>query len=109
VHAGAQHRPVTGDLDLSQPLEGCVGCLDGIGGSLEHGHVPVAEALDELAAVAADRRLHAPADHAEQLEGVCVPCRECPLRELDQVGEEDRESYSAPGLPAGVGQTVAAG
>ena len=67
---------------------------------VERGHHPVAEPLHDLAAVGAHRRLDRVADVAQQVERRLVAGPHRPVREVDQVGEDDRQLASRRAAPA---------
>ena len=63
----------------------------GVGRAGKDGHHAVAEALDDLAGVLAHRRLDRLRNLAKELDRRVVARLHRPVRELDQVGKEDRE------------------
>jgi hypothetical protein len=106
MHAGADHRPVSGDLDLGEPLARGEHRRDSVVGCGEDRHHPVAESLHYLAAVLSDRRLDRVGDVAEKLQGRLVARIDRPGRELDEVGEDDRAFDVAPAAALGLAQRL---
>ena len=95
VHSCAHARTVPGDLDVFEALAGLEDRRGGLVGVAEDGHHPVAEPLDDLAAMRGHRRLDRSGDLAQQLERNVVTGLQRPVREADEVGEHDRQPIVA--------------
>ena len=94
AHAEPRLVPVGGHLD--QPAA----CFDGRSECalrlVEGGHHSVAEPLHDLPAPLLDRRLDGLAHIAQQIERGVVARLERPVREVGEVGEDDRKLPLAP-------------
>ena len=97
MNAGSKSWHVAIDLDRGRTLARDEGRLCGARGVPEDGHQAVAESLDDLATPFDDRRLDRLAHGAQQFDRRLVAGFQCPAREADDVGEQNRDvNFSAP-------------
>jgi hypothetical protein len=97
VDAGADLGVIAVGLDSAETLAGLVDCGEGVRRVGEDGHHSVAQALHDLAAVLAHWGLNCLGDVAQEREGRVVAGLHRPVREVDEVGEDDCEvALAAP-------------
>jgi len=102
AHPGA----VTVHLDLRQRLLGVEGGRHGLGGVVEHGHDPVAQPLDDLAASGEERALDGVAHGAQQFQRRLVAGLQGPGGEAHEVGEDDGDVAVAPATSGRLGDRL---
>ena len=106
MHARAHLRAVAVDLEQAHAVTGLVRGRDCGSGVREDRHQAVAHALHDLAVAPADRGLLLRADLAQQVERGLVARLQRPVREVHEVGEQDRDVGVAAPAPLGLGQRL---